>query len=285
MSHSTHPTNAARADSAEHYRPYWFDAHNHLHDPRPGHDPANLVRKMRDAGITGCILNATCENDWIEVANLAETFPDFIIPSFGIHPWKAHNASHGWQDKLRAILHRYPSAGIGECGLDTWVHSPHLDIQIPVFLDHLRIARETGRFLTIHCLKAWGPLFSCLAQEPPPSRFLMHSFGGSIESARRLLPLGAYFSFSGYFLHQRKHATRAVFQALPIDRILLETDAPDMTPPPEFTSNPQPANINHPANLATIGNALAGLLDTPPRLLALQLEKNRLEFLNQSLPI
>ena len=285
MSPSTPPTNAAPAASAEHSRPSWFDTHNHLHDPRFGLDPACLVREMRNAGITGCVLNATCENDWNDVANLAEKFPDFIHPSFAIHPWKADSAGHGWQEKLLAILHRFPSAGIGECGLDTWIESPHIDIQIPVFLEHLRIARETGRFLTIHCLKAWGPLFSCLAQQPPPSRFLMHSFGGSIESAQRLLPLGAYFSFSGYFLHERKHATRAVFRSLPLERILLETDAPDMRPPPEHAPIQHPGNLNHPANLATIGNALARLLDMPPYQLALQLEKNRREFLGKIRPI
>ena len=285
MSHSTPPTNAARAGSAERARPSWFDAHNHLHDPRLGRDPASLVREMRDAGITGCVPNATCEGDWNDVATLAERFPDFIIPSFGIHPWKADTVGHGWQEKLHAILHRFPLAGIGECGLDTWIQLPHLNIQIPVFLEHLRIARETGRSLTIHCLKAWGPLFSCLAQEPPPPRFLMHSFGGSIETAHRLIPLGAYFSFSGYFLHERKHAARTVFRTLPIDRVLLETDAPDMTPPPEFISIPEPANINHPANLASIGNGLADLLDMPAHLLARQLEKNRREFLNHPRPI
>jgi TatD DNase family protein len=85
----------------------------------------------------------------------------------------------------------------------------------------------------------------------------MHSYGGSIETARRLLPLGAYFSFSGHFLHPRKSAVLDVFRQLPRDRILLETDAPDMLLPAEMIRHPLPKFLNHPANLSAIGSALA----------------------------
>jgi TatD DNase family protein len=88
----------------------------------------------------------------------------------------------------------------------------------------------------------------------------MHSFGGSIETARRLLPLGAYFSFSGHFLHPRKAAVLEVFRHLPPGKILLETDAPDMPPPDEIISHPLRGKINHPANLPSIGEALAAQL-------------------------
>ena len=80
------------------------------------------------------------------------------------------------------------------------------------------------------------------------------------RTARRLLPLGAYFSFSGHFLHPRKAAVLEVFRQLPHDRILLETDAPDMLPPDETISHPLPEKLNHPANLPAIGRALAAAL-------------------------
>ena len=88
----------------------------------------------------------------------------------------------------------------------------------------------------------------------------MHSFGGSIETARRLLPLGAFFSFSGHFLHPRKADVLDVFRQLPLERILLETDAPDMPPPDGIISHPLHGKINHPANLPSIGEALAARL-------------------------
>ena len=96
----------------------------------------------------------------------------------------------------------------------------------------------------------------------------MHSFGGSIETARRLIPLGACFSFSGHFLHPRKSAVLDVFRQLPHDRILLETDAPDMLPPGEIITHPLPENHNHPANLPAIGQGLAEALGISPEALA-----------------
>jgi TatD DNase family protein len=245
----------------------WVDSHNHLHDPRLG-AAAPLIAAMRAAGVSRCIVNATREADWADVEKLATREPDFVLPAFGIHPWHAHTATSGWQERLRNLLEKHPRASIGECGLDQWISHPVIEVQRPVFLAQLRLARELDRPLTIHCLKAWGALFEAFAEAPPPSRFLMHSFGGSIETARRLIPSGAYFSFSGYFLSDRKSAVPGVFRQLPPDRILLETDAPDMLPPADFISHPLPDKQNHPANLAAIGRALAAALAIEPERLA-----------------
>ncbi|MES2661566.1 MAG: TatD family hydrolase [Verrucomicrobiota bacterium] len=246
---------------------HWTDSHNHLQDPRLG-DPGPIIAAMKEAGITRCVVNATREADWPNVETLALADPDFISPAFGIHPWHAHTAANGWQDRLGKLLEKIPLASIGECGLDQWVSEPSLEIQRPVFIDQLLLAREMDRPVTIHCLKAWGALFDAFAETPPPLRFLMHSFGGSIEIARRLIPLGAYFSFSGHFLHPRKSAVPEVFRQIPPDRILLETDAPDMLPPAELITHSLSENHNHPANLPTIGHALAEALAMTPEDLA-----------------
>lgn len=245
----------------------WTDAHLHLHDPRLG-DAASIVAAMRAAGVERCFANATHEQDWPQVAALAEANPGVVFPAFGIHPWHAHTASQGWQDRLATLLTKHPRASIGECGLDQWIPSPEIGIQLDVFRDQLRLGREMKRAVTIHCLKAWGPLFEVFAAETPPPRFLMHSFGGSIEVARRLIPLGAFFSFSGHFLKPAKSAVLDVFRKLPRERILIETDAPDMLPPDDFITHRLPAPLNHPANLPAIGTALANALGINPGELA-----------------
>lgn len=255
----------------------WVDSHNHLQDPRLG-DPTRLIATMRKAGIERAIVNATCEDDWENVEFLAASEPNFILPAFGIHPWHAHTARPGWQEKLRHLLEKLPHATIGECGLDQWIAEPSITIQRLVFIEQLRLARELERPVTIHCLKAWGALFDTFAEAPPPPRFLMHSFSGSIETARRLIPLGAYFSFSGYFLHERKSSAIEVFRQLPTDRILLETDAPDMLPPPEIIAYPLPESHNHPANLPSIGCALAEALEMTPEALARITRENSARF-------
>lgn len=245
----------------------WFDAHNHLQDPRLG-DPALVIAAMKFAGVTGCVVNATRENDWDAVAALATAHPDFVRPAFGIHPWQAHTAADGWLDRLGKWLEKYPQASVGECGLDHWIKDPALDLQRPVFAAQVQLARKLDRPLTIHCLKAWSALIDTFDVTPPPARFLMHSFGGSREIADRLVRLGAWFSFSGYFLQPRKSEVVDVFRQLPRDRILLETDAPDMLPPADLIAHPLAGNANHPANLPTIGAALAKALGVSPDELA-----------------
>lgn len=245
----------------------WTDSHNHLQDPRFD-DPEPIIAAMRSAGVGRCVVNATCEADWSAVEALALTHPDFITPAYGIHPWQAHTATDGWQQRLEILIKKSPHATVGECGLDRWVSEPSLAIQLPIFVDQLRLAHEMQRPVTIHCLKAWGLLLETFAKHPPPLRFLMHSFGGSIETARQLWPLGAFFSFSGRFLHPHKAAVLDVFRQLPRERILLETDAPDMLPPDEIISHPLPGHLNHPANLTAVGQALAAAFEMPAEDLA-----------------
>jgi TatD DNase family protein len=245
----------------------WIDSHNHLQDPRLVH-PQELISSMRKAGVERCVVNATCEADWSAVSKLAEDYPDFVLPAYGIHPWHAHTATAGWQERLRSLLLSDTRSTVGEIGLDQWIAEPDLDTQMPVFLDQLKIARELDRTATVHCLKAWDALFAAFKEQSPPPRFLMHSFGGSIEVAHRLTPLGAFFSFSGYFLQLRKAKVIEVFRQLQTDRILVETDAPDMTPPDDNITHPLIGGYNHPANLGSISCNLARKLGISPEMLS-----------------
>lgn len=254
--------------------PAWIDAHNHLQDPRFGGDAGALVAAMREAGVERCVVNATGEQDWGAVAQLAAAFPDFVVPAFGVHPWRAHEVQVGWQDRLKQLIQTHPGSSLGECGLDGWVAAPGLEQQVPVFRDQLEIARELGCPVTIHALKAWGPMLECLEDLTPPGSFLMHSFGGSFETARRLVALGAWCSCSGYFLHPRKAAVLDVFRRLPRERLLVESDAPDMLPPGEWITHPRVDGLNHPANLPGIARALAVALEMPEDELADRLRDN-----------
>lgn len=243
----------------------FYDSHTHL---QRFADPTRIITEMQAAGVAGCVVNGTGEDDWESVASLAERFPDFITPAFGLHPWKAHLRSAAWLTALEHFLDRFPAASIGECGLDGWVAQPSLAVQREVFLPQLALARERRLPLTIHALKAWEPLFDAFAAEPPPEKFLLHSFGGSPELVKRLVAMGAYFSFSGHFLHPRKAKVLDAFKTIPRDRLLLETDAPDMLPPPEFIAHPLPDGQNHPANLPLIAAGLAAAIEISPEDLA-----------------
>jgi len=234
----------------------FFDSHNHLQSGKFGRPVGEMIAEMQAAGITGCVVNATREDDWEAVAALAREFPGYVFPAYGIHPWHADAAGEGWEERLRERLLSDPMSGVGEVGVDGWVDSPEIEVQMPVFIKQAEIAAEMGRVMTVHCLKAWEPLFEAMERAAAwPEKFLMHSFGGSAEIAERLLKKGAWFSFSGHFLHPRKAKVLEVFRKLPEDRILLESDAPDMIPPEDFVKFSLGAGVNHPANLRRIAEA------------------------------
>lgn len=234
-----------------------IDAHNHLADPRFQGHREHIIAEMKAAGIIHCVVNGTHPQDWPTVAELAERHPDFITPSFGLHPWKVQDDSPTWLPPLRDYLARFPKAGVGECGLDRWIPDHHLPLQQKAFQAQIDLALELDRPLTVHCLKAWGPLLEMLHDAAALPRFLIHSYSGSLETARELIKLGAFFSFSGYFLHQRKASQRTIFHLLPKDRLLLESDAPDMLPPDSAVSHPL-EGLNHPANLTLIAQKFFG---------------------------
>ncbi len=255
-----------------------IDAHNHLHDARlVPHRPA-IFAELARIGVARAVVNGTREDDWPAVAALAREHA-WIVPSFGLHPWHVATRSPGWIARLREALDAHPGAGIGEIGLDRWIAGHDPEQQREVFTAQLALAAERDVPATIHCLRAWGPLWDILREHPVPARgFLLHAYGGPGEMVRGFASRGAYFSFNAYYLHERKAAQRAVFRDIPADRILIETDAPDMRPPDERNTHPlqdaDGAAINHPANLALAYTALAEIRGVPVDQLAGQVAEN-----------
>jgi TatD DNase family protein len=202
----------------------WIDSHNHLQFLPPD-EMAGVMEALVAAGVGRGVVNATSEADWAAVAALADAWPGRLMPAFGVHPWWVPEIGAGWQGRLRRILMDHPQAGVGECGLDRRQGSVAMEVQRAVFEDQLRLARELGRTVSIHCVKAWGELMDAL-MVAGPGRFLMHSYGGSPELARRLIPLGAYFSYSPNLGERGREKSLAVFRQLPQERLLVESDAP-----------------------------------------------------------
>ena len=251
-----------------------FDSHNHLQNHRFDQHRDDLISEMRRVGISRCVVNGTTESDWPKVKRLAQDHSDLVIPSYGLHPWHLKQRSDHWLNTLADLLIESPNAAIGECGLDRWLKDHDIGLQLPIFQKHLDLAVQFDRPITIHCLKAWGPLLTLLKQGTAlPTRLLLHSYSGSLETAKELLKLGAHFSFSGYFLNSRKAKVQEIFRQLPPDRILVETDAPDMRPP---SPNYQLEDLNHPANLKDIVIQCAQVLNIPTE----QFAQNSRNFFN-----
>ncbi len=243
------------------------DAHNHLHDNRFVAELPEILSTMHDVGIAHCVVNGTCEDDWDRVMDLAHANPRMILPSVGLHPWKVSTRSEDWLDKMTTIVIREPGrVFIGECGLDRWMPKPDIKEQEKVFISQLALATKYNLPISIHCLKAWGLLLDILKTHERPHRgFLLHSYGGSPELVPELTALGAYFSFSGYFLRKKKNKIHDAFRRIPPDRVLVETDAPDMLPPESYrkfsVSRSETNSLNHPANLVKVAEGLANILE------------------------
>jgi len=256
------------------------DAHNHLQDARLEAHRDEILARLPGMGVLSAVVNGTSEEDWVAVEKLAGAH-SWILPSFGLHPWQVKNRSQDWQQRLVACLDRAaPRVGVGEIGLDKWIRDYDLDDQRAVFACQLRLATERNLPASIHCLQAWGSLADVLDHEPvPPRGFLLHAYGGPAEMVDRFVRRGAYFSFSGHFLHERKHARREIFRSIPFDRVLVETDAPDMALPEEVSAwklpdDPEGSPVNHPGNLDVIYQALAKLRNLEIAALAGQVDAN-----------
>lgn len=237
-----------------------FDSHNHLQDERLLPWRAELLAELPGLGIAEVVVNGTGEQDWPAVAELARLCPR-VRPSFGLHPWQVGGRGPQWREKLADWLHEFPAAAVGEIGLDRWIHDPDIEAQRECFLWQLELAARLDRAVTIHCLRAWGLLEELLRAARLPARgFLLHSYGGPAEMVPGFVQMGAYFSCSPWFGHPAKAAKLAVFKTVPADRLLAETDAPDMAPPDALNARPlhhEGRVLNHPANLAASYGLLA----------------------------
>jgi TatD DNase family protein len=168
---------------------------------------------------------------------------------------------------------------MGEIGLDGWIKNPDPAQQQEVFVWQLRLAAERNLPASIHCLQAWGKLLQILQRESRPEcGFLLHSFGGPSKMIQPLVKLGAYFSLPPAFAREGKARQRENFRCIPIDRLLIETDAPDQIGPEDCIQFPLTDSsgkpINHPANLVAVYRFAARLLDLPIEKLATQVEQN-----------
>lgn len=255
----------------------FFDAHNHLQDEWLAPHLARILAARESLGIAGMVVNGTCEEDWPRVAELAAEHA-WIRPSYGVHPWHVDGISEHWRERFVERL----DAGVcvGEIGLDRWKTDRNFDRQLEVFRGQLAEAARRNAPTTIHCLRAWGALWDEVREGEVPARgFLLHAYGGPVEMVRGFVERGAFFSFSGSFLARGRERKLEPFRVIPLDRLLVETDAPAMQLPPELDRHPLPRSnegepVNHPGNLVVAYEGLARLRGMPLAELAAAVAEN-----------
>lgn len=227
----------------------WTDAHCHL-DPGPA--AAEAVAAAREAGVTR-LIDVGCDVAGSRAAIGVAAEHEGVWATAGVHP---HDAAGGI-DGLEDLLGEPKVVAVGECGLDYhYDHSPR-ETQRAVFAAQIRLAIEHDLALVIHTREAWEDTFAIFGSEGVPPRSVFHCFTGGPAEAERGLALGVSLSFSGIVTFKTAPEVRDAAFICPLDRLLIETDAPYLAPVPYRGKR------NHPAWVTHVGSQIAEVRGRP----------------------
>ena len=232
------------------------DSHAHLDDPAFDPDRDQLVPRARAAGVTRIVTVGTDVEGSRRACDLAAA-NDGVWAAIGCHP---HEADKFVDDVsgLRDFAKRPKVVAIGETGLDYAKKFSSIENQKKLFRAHLRLAAETGLAIVIHCRDAHDDVRAILREEAkPPVRGVIHCFSGNARDAAAYLELGFVLSIAGPVTFSNATGLRAAIQGVPMNRLLVETDCPYLTPVPHRGKRNEPAYVRHTAE------AVAALFDVP----------------------
>ncbi|NJN70085.1 MAG: TatD family hydrolase [Nitrospira sp.] len=236
-----------------------FDTHTHLDDARYNDDREAMIARAREAGVEAFV-SIGCDLATSQAAvELADQYP-FVYASVGVHPHEVKHIQDGWYNEFRRLAKRNNVVAWGEIGLDYhYNHSSPKD-QRERFREQIQLARELTLPVIIHTREAQEDTVTILKEERASEiGGVFHCFSGDAWLAKEALDLGFYLSFSGILTFQNAAALREIAKQTPLDRVLIETDCPYLTPVPYRGKRNEPAYVFHVAQqLASIhGPALS----------------------------
>lgn len=249
----------------------FFDTHAHYDDSAFDRDREQLLGSMAEHGV-GLIVNPGCTVESSRTAaELAEQY-EFFYAAAGIHPENCGGAADADFEEIRRLAGQSRVVAIGEIGLDYyWEQNPPREFQQTVFRRQLQIARDLSLPVIVHDREAHGDALAIL-REFPDVHGVFHCFSGSPEMAEILLKMGWYLGFDGPVTYKNVRRAPEVAALTPLDRILLETDAPYLTPVPNRGKR------NDSTNLVYIAEKLAQWKGISPESLADAACENGKEF-------
>jgi TatD DNase family protein len=220
-----------------------FDSHAHLDSKRFDEDREQLLVDLPALEVTG-VVNASVnvENAKAVLALCEKT--SYLYAAVGIYPHETHLAKMGDLEELEKLANHPKAVAIGEIGLDYyWDQSPK-EVQQKWFIDQLRLAKRLGMPVNIHCRDAHGDMVEILKAEQDGSlKGILHSFSGSLEVMEEYLKLGFYISLPGTVTFKNAKKVKEAAIQVPLDRLLVETDAPYQTPEPFRGKRNDPAKV------------------------------------------
>ena len=227
-----------------------IDTHCHLTFEPLDADVAAVLQRSRQVGVTGWITVGTSLEDSRKAVELAGQHEN-MYATVGIHPHDAKDASEAALDALRELARSDRVVAIGETGLDFHYNFSKQPDQKRVFAAHLEIARQLDLPVVIHSRNAFDETLEILDERGAGLQgVVFHCFGGTAEQASLLLERGYHISFTGVVTFKNADTARQAVQAVPLDRLMIETDCPYMSPEPVRKQKPnEPALMVHTAEL------------------------------------
>lgn len=212
-----------------------IDSHCHLDGPRFDSDRDAVLERAREAGVGAFLSVGTGSGpeDLDCAVRLADRYPD-VYATAGVHPHDAAKSDLSTLQRLEELCARPKLLAVGEIGLDYhYDHSPR-DVQKRVFVEQMGVAAGREKPIVIHTREAWDDTLDLLRSHWAPTGLggVLHCFSGNLEQAQAGLEMGFYVSFAGILTFRRSEELREVAAAIPLDRLLVETDSPYLTPEP-----------------------------------------------------
>ena len=220
------------------------DHHCHLDFPDFAADLDGVVARAQAADVGVLVTISTRVRRFAEIHRIAATYPN-VFCSVGTHPHNAHEELDIGVEEIVRLAQQEKVVAIGEAGLDYFYDRSPRAAQKEGFLKHIAAAQLTGLPLVIHTRDADADTTAILAEAMARKRFsaVLHCFTGGAELARRGLELGLHISFSGIVTFKKSDALRAIARSVPLDRLLVETDAPYLAPGRHRGKRNEPAYV------------------------------------------
>jgi TatD DNase family protein len=220
------------------------DTHAHLDEESFDADRPEVLHRASQQGVLAVITLGTLLSTSRRGVELSHRHPE-LHAAVGVHPNYVTQASDTDWEAIVQLAGDSRVVGIGETGLDLYWKTVPLELQRAWFRRHLELSRDSGKPVCIHCRDAEGPVLEELrtASQRGLLRGVMHSFAGSLETAQECVALGLHVSFSGILTYKKSAALREVARQLPGDRLLVETDAPYLSPQTVRGKRNEPAHV------------------------------------------
>ncbi len=218
------------------------DTHCHLDFPEFDPDREAALERARAAGVTRLVIPGTDLGTSRRAVALAERYPG-VYAAVGVHPNSADGFSPQALSEIRRLANHPKVVGIGEIGIDLYWRKVSRTAQEAAFRAQIRLADELGKPIIVHDREAHAEVMDILRDQRPVAGVVLHSFSGDQAMAAAALALGFYLGVDGPLTYKKNETLRVIFAEAPLDRILIETDAPYLTPQAHRGQRNEPAYV------------------------------------------